>query len=300
MLDKSLRYLKMRKPGRIKPEYRKYKNFKDCLKSFRLCRMNKSELSQQDIFVLGSDEIWNVSREIIRKADIFWGCGLEGNIVSYAPSVNTATEDDMAQAPYAELALECMKSISVRDSYSKELISKYTDKHIEILCDPTFLLPMEEYDKLEGSCPFDDFILIYSTAAKFTDEDKKAIKEYAKRTGKKLVAFPHDLKWCDAHGIAHPLNAIAYFKKAHCVITDTFHGTALSLIFGKDFLALPRGNTKVRELLEYFELPQLMREDALDIGNYFSEVTYSREKLSERIMQEREKSMAYLKKALEG
>ena len=41
-----------------------------------------------------------------------------------------------------------------------------------------------------------------------------------------------------------------------------------------------------------------MREDALDIGNYFSEVTYSREKLSERIMQEREKSMAYLKKAL--
>ncbi len=298
MIDKSLRYLKMGKPRRIAPEYRKYRNFEDCLKRFRLCRMNEKELAAQDIFVLGSDEIWNVSREIIRKADIFWGCGLEGNIISYAPSVNTATEDDMAGAPYVELALQCMNRISVRDSYSKQLISKYTDKPVEILCDPTFLLPMEEYDAIEGSCPFEDFILVYSTAARFTDEDKKALKEFAKSRGKKLVAFPHDLKWCDAHGQVHPLDAIAYFKKADCVITDTFHGTALSLIFNKDFLALPRGNTKVSELLNFFELPQLMRDSAAGVDEYFRSTSYSREKLNERIAREREKAVNYLKEAM--
>ena len=298
MLRKSIRHIKKGRFSKVRPEYRKYRNFESCLKSFDICRMNKKELSRQDVFILGSDEIWNVSRYIMRRADVFWGCGLDGKIISYAPSVNTATEDDMALVPYAELALECMNSISVRDSYSKELISKYTDKPVEILCDPTFLLPAEEYDRLAGSCPFDDFILIYSAGTRFTAEDKKAIKAFAEKKGKKLAAFPHDLDWCDVHGEPHPLDAIAYFKKADYVITDTFHGTALSLIFGKSFLALPRENKKVEELLEYFDLPQLMRSDASGVEEYFESTDYSREKLSLRINKEREKSETFLKNAL--
>lgn len=295
---KSFRSLKKGNMPQVKFEYNKYRNFTKCLKEFPLCRMNEKELSQQDLFVLGSDEIWNVSRDDMRKAEIFWGCGLEGNVISYAPSVNTSTKDDMAKAQYTKTALEKMKKISVRDSYSKKLISEYTDKEIDVLCDPTFLLPKEEYERIKGECPYNDFILIYSAGSKFTEKDIKAIKKYAQKKNKKLMAFPHNLKWCDVQVPAHPLNVIDYFMKADKVITDTFHGAALSLIFNKDFLALPRGNTKVTELLEYFEVPQLMRENAEQTEEYFEKERYSKEKLNDRIMLERKKAENYLRSAL--
>ena len=78
------------------------------------------------------------------------------------------------------------------------------------------------------------------------------------------------------------------------VVTDTFHGAALSLIFNKEFLALPRGNTKVSELLRFFEVPQLMAEDAVNIGEYFSQTHYDKDALNKRITEEREKAKAYL------
>ncbi len=295
---KAFRSLKKGKTAQIKFDYRKLRNFEKALSGFSVCPKTAAAMNKQDVFVLGSDEIWNISREDMRKAPVFWGSGLGGKIISYAPSVNVSTREDMEKAPFAAKALEKIYAVSVRDEYSEKLISQYTDKPVEVNCDPTFLLPMEEYERIKKECPYEDHILVYSAGSKFTDEDKKAIKEFAGKQNKKLVAFPHNLGWCDIQEPADPLAAIDYFIKASYVITDTFHGAALSLIFNKDFLALPRGNTKVTELLRFFEVPQLMAENAEGIDRYFAEVTYDKKALNERIMRERQKALAYLERAI--
>lgn len=296
---KAIRSLKKGKFGQVRFDHRKLRNFEKALRDFPLCAMQAHSLSQQDVFVLGSDEIWNLSREDMRQAPVFWGCGLApAAVISYAPSVNTTVQADVEKVDYVRQALADMRAISVRDSYSKALLSHYTDKEIQVLCDPTFLLPMEQYRAMAGTCPYDDFILIYSAGAKFTAEDQQAIRAFAGKKQKKLVAFPHNLAWCDEQAPADPLDAVAYFSKADYVITDTFHGAALSLIFGKDFLALPRGNTKVTELLEYFDVSQLMRENAEETAAYFDGIYYDKQALTVRIGQEREKAVAYLQKAL--
>ena len=293
-LRKAFRSVKKGKFGQVSFERKKLANFERALKAFPICPMNMSEMEKQSVFVLGSDEIWNVSREDMRKAPVFWGSGLPGRIISYAPSVNTSTNEDMEKTPFAKKALENMSAVSVRDEYSRRLISEYTDKLVTICCDPTFLIPMDEYKRIKKNCPYEDFILVYSAGSKFTEDDKKAIKTFAEAKGKKLIAFPHNLGWCDIQEPADPLKAIDYFMKASYVVTDTFHGAALSLIFNKEFLALPRGNTKVSELLRFFEVPQLMAEDAVNIGEYFSQTHYDKDALNKRITEEREKAKAYL------
>lgn len=297
-LRKAFRSIKKGKFRQVSFDRKKLVNFEKALKAFPICPNNKSALKKQDVFVLGSDEIWNISRDDMRNAPIFWGSGLEGRIISYAPSVNTSTSKDMDKAAFAKKSLEKMAAVSVRDEYSKKLIAQYTDKPIKLCCDPTFLLPMDEYKRIKKDCPYDDFILVYSAGAKFTDEDKKAIQTFAKKQGKKLIAFPHNLVWCDIQESADPLRAIDYFMKADYVITDTFHGAALSLVFNKDFLAVPRGNTKVSELLRFFNVPQLMAESAANVEEYFSEIRYDKNALNKRIYEEREKAKAFLAEAV--
>ena len=46
---------------------------------------------------------------------------------------------------------------------------------------------------------------------------------------------------------------ISYFSAAAAIVTDTFHGTAFSLIYEKPFAVKDAGKNKVSELLERYE-----------------------------------------------
>lgn len=297
-LKKALSNIKKRRFSKIGFDYKVYRNFESAIKRFSLLDFKPQMVSNQDLFVLGSDEIWNASRKVIKDSEVFFGKGLDGRIISFAPSVNVATVDDMLKIAAIKDYINKLDKISVRDSHSKEVIGKLTDKDIKIVCDPTFLLPMEEYDRLEGKRDIDNFIMVYSAGGRFDSERKKDIKDFAKACNKKLVAFPHKLDWCDYQFPADPFDAIAFFKKADFVITDTFHGAALSLIFNKNFVAIPQENRKVTELLEYFGLENLIVDETKGLCEFFSKEQYSKEKLNERIYAERKKAEDYLVSAL--
>ena len=57
-------------------------------------------INNKDIYVIGSDEIWNVSRSKIAKYKTFFGVNLNKNsCISYAPSINNSTEEDFNKYP---------------------------------------------------------------------------------------------------------------------------------------------------------------------------------------------------------
>ena len=78
-------------------------------------------------FVLGSDEIWNVTKANCDYAE-FWGEGLPGKLVSYAPSINNSTLDALRKREFVERNLQRMSYISVRDVRSKQIVSDLTNK----------------------------------------------------------------------------------------------------------------------------------------------------------------------------
>ena len=69
-----------------------------------------------------------------------------------------------------------------------------------------------------------------------------------------------------------PIDILGYFKHAKYVITDTFHGSVMSLITNANFTAKIRGNkNKLYDLLDRFGVSKRIIEDFSDLDSVFVE-----------------------------
>ncbi len=205
-----------------------------------------------DLVVLGSDEVWNITDSAFRLGTLFWSEQISETIprITYAVSVNRAAYDDFVQEPEYGRFLKKYGSISVRDEHTRNVIQKLTGKEIEIVCDPTMLFDSSYFRKLAKKCKRRKFILLYTFQQKSTCSPQEHIKEimrFAVCNGLELIGLPGTL--CDAEAAADPFELLGYFEAAEYVITNTFHGTVFSILFGKRFAVFP-GSTKVTELVK--------------------------------------------------
>ena len=102
-----------------------------------------------------------------------------------------------------------------------------------------------------------NFILVYSYDNRLTEEWLIcAIKQLAKEEGKTIIAIGGYLSWCDENISPDPFVAMKYFETADYVITDTFHGSLLSIKFKRKFVSMIRdqNSNKLIDLLRTFEL----------------------------------------------
>lgn len=288
--------------GKVKKGYyilKSMNNFKKHSSFFKVCENIPSEINKQDFFILGSDEIWNISREkAFARFPIFWGGGIDSeNIISYAPSVNNTTISQLKDYPYAEQGLRKIKHIGVRDRYTQSLVKELSDRDSTLVADPTMLLEVDYYKKISGKCPYNNFILIYSFGAYLSQDDINACKEYAKKTGKKLISFGTNHSWCDITVAADPYDFLAFFEKADTIFTDTFHGTIFSLLYNKKFVSFGGKNKKVAEVLSYFNLENRIAKNSFEVPNILmKKIDYI--KVNERIAEIREESTDFIVKSL--
>ena len=255
MIRYGIKLFLKRKMQDLKMEMKNYSIFRSYHKNFKMCPYIKKNMKEQDLFILGSDEIWNVSKRDMAPFPIFWGDGIQNdNIISYAPSANNATLEDIKNYPYAKVACEKLKKISVRDTYTKKLIESITEKPVTLVCDPTMLLDEIHYNSIIKNCEHQDFILIYDCYKKFSTKEIKMCKAFAEKQNKKLISFGAYLSWCDISLPADPMNYLSYIKAADYIFTGTFHGTIYSIIFNKQFVLMGNPKNKVKNTLKYYDL----------------------------------------------
>lgn len=203
-------------------------------------------------FVIGSDEVWNVERAEMNFPE-FWGANLHGKLISYAPSINTASEVAIKESNYIS-HLNRFHSISVRDTYTLSVITKLAESPISKVLDPTLLWDVNYYcDVKLKSQPF-DYIAVYTFFDDDIRDDIAAIVEFARKKNLTVVSVGQEKKWCDKSVLSRGFNPFLYFLEAKYVVTNTFHGTAFAINFKTQFVALPYKNRKVVELLEDFGL----------------------------------------------
>lgn len=251
-------------------------HFKDAITKKKVAQLYKRLLTRykvvdtvdfdNDIVVLGSDEIWNVSRKEMTDYPVFWGKGLNYNrTISYAPSINLATEDDLRECDFALEALNNLRSISVRDKYSQDIIKTIANRDIMLECDPTILAYGEKYDGINADIPNKDYILIYAYNKHFSKNDIDSIRKFAKKQEKSILAFGIKQDWCDYYVNGSPSDFINYIKHADYVCTGTFHGTMLSIILKKQFAVLGmKKSEKVEQLLKEFDDSRITDCDNLE------------------------------------
>lgn len=271
-------------------------NFSRMLKEYNI---SEEYDKNKDVFILGSDEIWNVNRACMSKYPIFWGDGLNyERCISYAPSINKATLDELKRYNFVSESLQKIHALSVRDKYSREVLEQMTNRTIEEVCDPTVLVYPEAYSDIVNNCKYSDYILIYAYYNAFSNEEVKAIEAFAKKHNKKIVAFGMTQRWCDYNVYGSPEEFLMYIKYADYICTCTFHGTMLSLIFQKQFAVMgTKKPIKVQELMDSMRLNRFTT--AAELENKLLE-QYDYHKCDNQLKEWKERALVYLHNSIDS
>lgn len=255
-----------------------------------------------DVFIVGSDQVWNPQNTAYDTA-YFLSFAEDGKKrISYAASLGTAVDDKK----YLSDSLKYLKkfnAVSVREKSSAESLKKEIGIAAETVIDPVFLLTGNEWiDNLSLNANTDNIRisskyvlcyvmpgnrelteLIYSVAEKIASE--KGLKIIT--LGKKNYARPCGNEILD--GDAGPVEFLQYISNAEYVVTNSFHGTALSVIFGKKFYTLLKHGVKRNARMEELLSPLSLDERIVYVGDDFKfsdeDIDYSgvQDKLTEII-----------------
>ena len=205
-----------------------------------------------DLFVTGSDQVWNDYFPCGRDP-VYYLSFTEQKKISYAASVG--------RSPIAKDGLDilCEKikdfdAISVRErSTPDELASKGIES--TWVCDPTLLHPKGTYEKIMVSKEKGEYLLVYLTEkSEMLDE---FIRKYREKKNGRVVYVGSFLNRCDCdvnYTDVGPREFLGLIANASMVIAGSYHALIFSCIFQKEFAILPyKNNARMEQFLEYIE-----------------------------------------------
>lgn len=185
--------------------------------------------------------------------------------------------------------------ISVREKNSDLL--EVTDKDIEICIDPTLLLQQCDYSPIESTIITDDpYIFVYGFETSPTMiEAIREISEYYKI--RVINGSPTRIKLdIEAENVFNyaPDQFLSFIHGACYVVTNSFHGTAFSLIYHKQFTTVlhqSRGQ-RMRDLLEKVGLSNRIYDNKK--SDYANKIDYNNVDI--KLAALREHSIEFLKR----
>ena len=218
----------------------------------------KANPPQADAYIAGSDQIWNTLFQNGRDASFYLNFApLGAKRISYAASF--ATEDVVEDyKSFVQKMLQNFDAISIRERCSLSLLSSLGRKDGVAVCDPVFLLAREQWEELlPQKQKVERYLLVYDTEK--SDKVKGVAQWIAKE--KKLKIYNVSgfrLDYVDKDFWASsPLEFVRLIRDADYVVSNSFHATAFSLIFERDFCVVNRSeriNERMKNLLEDYHL----------------------------------------------
>lgn len=260
----------------------------------------KENPPQADVYIAGSDQIWNTLFQNGRDSAFYLDFAPKiSKRISYAASF--ATEDiDKAYIPFVKKMLQNFDKISVRERCALPLLSSLGRADGVAVCDPVFLLNRKHW---EGLLPKGQktgrYLLVYDTEK--SDIVKSVAQRIAKAKKLKIynvsafrIGYADQDLWASS-----PLDFVQLIRDAEYVVSNSFHATAFSMIFERNFCVINRSehiNERMKGLLMNYMLDDRLvtdYSDSLLIDINFSEVLLS-------LQEDIDQSKHYLDEALIG
>jgi hypothetical protein len=232
--------------------------------------MPYDDINRLDYIICGSDQIWNT--DLLRFCPPFFGIfdSFGGRTVAYA-----ASDGGVLSKNSGEIIKQIFKNFSFVSVREKSMLSyiQEADKNVTNVCDPVFLPTMPFWFKLASAPKFKNYILIYRI---FPDDIllKDAALMSAK-TGRKIIEIGSSVSFKDAIKLTRKIllnvaveEFISLFLYADIILTNSFHGTAFSIIFNKQFFTykIKEGiNMRIIDLLNDFCLIERYRINSNEI-----------------------------------
>ena len=201
-----------------------------------------------DVFITGSDQVFSSN---LLHLTAFFGEFLDKNkkIISYAASSDKNQFSVLAEKLFVQ-KLQRLNAVGVREKTLKEYIERIMDKKATVVLDPTLLLSPTDWLKIANPADVSQkpYVFCYFLGGKSVWQRKMA-QAYADKYGYEVIHLPYIrrsirsadrfLKGEGRYNVG-PREFISLINGAQCVFTDSFHGLAFCINFGKNFYVFNR------------------------------------------------------------
>ena len=249
-----------------------------------------------DALVVGSDQVWRARYNGGHLEDMYlrFAEGLPLKRVAYAASFGIDEwEYSPEQTASCSALAQQMDAISVREASGVDLCREHLGVDATCVLDPTMLLDAVGYqdiidDQWDAGEPYLAVYCLDITPAK-----EEFFNRLAQERG--LTVRYYSAGWKSTLTVGQWL---AMFSHASLVVTDSFHGTVFSILFGREFYTMcnpGRGNTRIVGLLRDLALEDRLVSDSEPVEPADSTVNW--EDVYARLEKRRQESQAFLEKA---
>ncbi len=205
------------------------------------------KLQEYDYFFSGSDQIWN---PYYAGDEIYFLTFVpRKKRIAFIASIGVSELPEEKKDKY-QLYLSQMKYISVREEKAVHLIEELVNRKVDCFLDPVFLLEKESWIKIIENIPFEipsRFLLSF-----FLGEEPNAkIEKYANENNLSII-YMNNKKYRKYYSL-NPAQLLYLIKNAEIILTDSFHVTAFSIIFKKQFYVFKRKQEGVISMFSRME-----------------------------------------------
>ena len=212
-----------------------------------------------DAVICGSDQVWNPHITNADSSYFLDFCGDGTKRVAYAPSFGVVTFPDGFEEKMAP-ELKKFHALSARELPGKELVERLTGRDTTIVTDPTWLVDAADWAAMEQPHPAatGDYVLYF-----VVNQSKELLaqcKAFAKQHGLKVVVVggnPVTAAKNKDPMLAYALDVgpeqwLYLVHHAKHIFTNSFHGTAFSVLFERDlYVQVPGHNgSRLQQVLD--------------------------------------------------
>lgn len=274
---------------------KKYYNLSQ--KSYKTQQELKNDSLEYDVCFTGSDQVWNPDITYGFDSAYFLDFGRENMVrASYAASIGRDSYSEEEQEQLKEL-LKSFESISMREETAAEIIAPFSPVEPCVAIDPTLLLSAQDWKKLLkiSDEPKEEYIFVYTLMS--NPELNKYVEMLSKKTGLPVKTINRRKVYkneTESLPTADPAKFVELVANARYVVTNSFHGTAFSVNFSKDFITFKssRRNSRITDLLGKLGIPERAVAQCEDNLLDLPQIDY--DGVQEKLQSERDRSNEYI------
>jgi len=261
-----------------------------------------------DRIVIGSDQVWNPN--ITGEDDTFFLAnliGTETRIMSYAASMGLQNAEIIKQGDFYRNNLRKYPRISIREEGNIEALRQVLNDipggyagTITSHIDPTLLLERERYEDLIKDTPENRYEYIFYFSYNADPRLLDFVNLCSAHTGLPVMASTSfgPTKFMSNAILRDRLTTLEWLRAIHdatLVITDSFHGLMLSMIFQKAFYAYTVDSPGVVRLMDALNRYGLASERITAI-NSLNDISFNPDytQMMETLVKERATALKYL------
>ena len=201
---------------------------------------------EEDVYICGSDQIWNPSKQHGLDAACFLNFGPNTvKKITYAASFGCSEIPERHHHEVADFS-KALEAVSVRESSGCSMFESFSGREAQLVPDPTFLIDwapiLEAHDtQLQSQGKLFSYVL----------RSGNGLYDFQRELGSGLnlevvqPLNPHQ-RW-KSYGEIIPMSPVEWLRsiqQSSAVITNSFHGTVFAILFNRPFLSVQLGGSK--------------------------------------------------------